>query len=147
MHLMHKDGYLLSDDKDRLDVERVHRWLSKDAYWALGRELSRVQDSIAGSDSYGLYDAEHVQVGFCRVVTDQATFAWLCDVYIDPEHRGRGLGTWLVDQVREVYAATGMRRMILATSDAHEVYSSVGFAPLSEPTRWMEIEFNPPRPA
>jgi GNAT superfamily N-acetyltransferase len=147
MHLTHEDGYLLSDDKDRLDVERVHRWLSKDAYWALGRELSRVQDSIAGSDSYGLYDTEHVQVGFCRVVTDQATFAWLCDVYIDPEHRGRGLGTWLVDQVREVYAATGMRRMLLATSDAHEVYRSVGFEPLSEPTRWMEIEFNPPRPA
>ena len=147
MHLTHKDGYLLSDDKSLLDVELVHRWLSKDAYWALGRELSRVQDSINGSDSYGIYDPQQALVGFCRVVTDRATFAWLCDVYIDPGHRGHGLGTWLVDQVRGVYAATGMRRMLLATNDAHEVYRAVGFEALAAPERWMEIEFNPPRRA
>jgi GNAT superfamily N-acetyltransferase len=141
MLLTHDDGYLLTDDRDRLDVERVHRWLSEDAYWALGCELSRVRASIAGSDCYGIYDAALTQVGFCRVVTDQATFGWLCDVYLDPDHRGRGLGTWMVGQVCGVYAATGMRRLLLATSDAHEVYRKVGFAPLAEPSRWMEIEF------
>jgi GNAT superfamily N-acetyltransferase len=147
MLLTREDGYLLTDDKARLNVERVHEWLSKDAYWALGRELARVQDSIAGSDAYGIYDAQQAQVGFCRMVTDWATFGWLCDVYIDPEHRGRGLGTWMVDNVRAVYAATGMRRLLLATSDAHEVYRKVGFEPLAEPSRWMELEFNPPHPA
>jgi GNAT superfamily N-acetyltransferase len=147
MLLIREGGYLLTDDKDRLDVERVHRWLSEDAYWALGRELSRVRASIAGSDSYGIYDVDQVQVGFCRVVTDWATFGWLCDVYIDPNHRGRGLGTWMVENVRAVYAATGMRRLLLATNDAHEVYRQVGFELLAEPSRWMEIEFNPPRSA
>jgi GNAT superfamily N-acetyltransferase len=147
MLLIREGGYLLTDDKDRLDVERVHRWLSEDAYWALGRELSRVRASIAGSDSYGIYDVDQMQVGFCRVVTDWATFGWLCDVYIDPNHRGRGLGTWMVENVRAVYAATGMRRLLLATNDAHEVYRQVGFELLAEPSRWMEIEFNPPRSA
>jgi GNAT superfamily N-acetyltransferase len=147
MLLIREGGYLFTDDKDRLDVERVHRWLSEDAYWALGRELSRVRASIAGSDSYGIYDVDQVQVGFCRVVTDWATFGWLCDVYIDPNHRGRGLGTWMVENVRAVYAATGMRRLLLATNDAHEVYRQVGFELLAEPSRWMEIEFNPPRSA
>ena len=147
MLLTREDGYLLDDDKDRLDVERVHGWLSKDAYWALGRELSRVEASIAASDDYGIYDTEREQVGFCRVVTDRSTFAYLCDVYIDPDHRGRGLGKWLVSNIRDVYADTGMRRFILATADAHEVYRAVGFTPLSNPDRWMEIEFNPPRAA
>ncbi|HEV2637094.1 MAG TPA: GNAT family N-acetyltransferase [Actinocrinis sp.] len=144
MLLTREDGYLLSDGKERVDVERVHAWLSKDAYWALGRELSRMQDAISGSDVYGIYDADQTQVGFCRVVTDRATFAWLCDVYIDPDHRGRGLGSWMVGQVREVYAATGMRRMLLATHDAHEVYRQFGFRELAVPGRWMEAEFNPP---
>ena len=145
MLLTREDGYLLDDDKDRLDVERIHGWLSKDAYWALGRERWRVEASIAGSDSYGVYNAERELVGFCRVVTDWATFGWLCDVYIDPDYRGRGLGTWMVRNVTAVYASTGMRRMLLATSDAHGVYREVGFETLSEPSRWMEIEFNPPR--
>lgn len=147
MLLTREDGYLLTDDRDRLDVTRVHRWLSEDAYWALGCELSRVRASIVGSDCYGIYDAAQAQVGFCRAVTDQATFGWLCDVYIDPDHRGLGLGTWMVAQVSAVYAATGMRRLLLATTDAHEVYRKVGFGPLAEPSRWMEIEFNVPRSA
>jgi GNAT superfamily N-acetyltransferase len=145
MLLTREDGCVLSDDKALLDVERVYEWLSKDAYWALGRDLPRVRASIEGSDAYGIYDADQVLVGFCRVVTDGATFSWLCDVYIDPEQRGRGLGTWMVDEVRAVYAATGMRRMLLATNDAHEVYRKVGFEPLAAPERWMEIEFNPPQ--
>ena len=147
MLLTREDGYLLDDDKDRLDVTRVHGWLSKDAYWALGRELSRVELSIAASDAYGIYDAERKQVGFCRVVTDQSTFAYLCDVYIDPDHRGRGLGKWLVQNVRDVYADAGLRRFVLATSDAHEVYRAVGFTPLSKPDHWMELVFNSPRAA
>ena len=84
-------------------------------------------------------------VGCPRMVTDHATFGWLCDVYLDPDHRGRGLGTWMVDEVCAVYATSGMRRLLVATSDAHEVYRRVGFGPLAEPSRWMEIGFNTPR--
>ena len=82
------DGYEISDDNDRIDVDLVHRWLSTDAFWALGRSLETVRRSIAGSVNFGVYDESGKQVAFARVVTDLATFAWLCDVYVDRVHRG-----------------------------------------------------------
>jgi GNAT superfamily N-acetyltransferase len=119
----------------------VHRWLSTDAYWALGRPRDVVERSIAGSLNYGLYGpAGGRQVGFARAVTDRVTFAWLCDVYIDPEHRGTGLGTWLVGAVRDDLQALGIRRLLLATADAHAVYAKLGFISLADPDRWMEID-------
>ncbi|MFJ4676557.1 MULTISPECIES: GNAT family N-acetyltransferase [unclassified Kitasatospora] len=131
-------GHSLSTDPARLDREAVHRWLSEDAYWALGRPREKQERAIENSLNFGLYeDASGTQVGYARVVTDHATFAWLCDVYIDPRARGRGLGTALAAAVRDELADRGLRRLMLATRDAHEVYAKVGFAPVSVPEKWM----------
>jgi GNAT superfamily N-acetyltransferase len=124
----------------RLDVPRIHRWLSTDAYWALGRPLDVVARSIEGSECFGVYAPDSEQVGFARAVTDRATFGWLCDVYIAPSERGKGLGSWMVQVVREHLFAYGIRRLVLATADAHDVYARVGFAPLADARRWMEID-------
>ncbi|WP_405496651.1 GNAT family N-acetyltransferase [Nocardia sp. NBC_00511] len=134
-----EDGYEIDADSGRIDVARVHHWLSTDAYWALGRELDVVQRAVQGSLSFGVYDRDGEQVAFARVVTDLATFAWLCDVYVDRGHRGIGLGHRLVAAVRDHLAPYQLKRILLATLDAHSVYADLGFAPLAEPTRWMEL--------
>lgn len=141
MRLDRTDGYFMSDDKALLNVERVFTWLSTDAYWALGRPRRMVEDSIAASDSYGVYAPDGEQVAFSRVVTDRVTFGWVCDVYVDPAHRGRGIGTWMVGNLRDEYAAFRMRRLLLATHDAHGVYASVGFKALPKPDQWMELAY------
>src|SRR5690349_11287881 len=139
--LVRDDGYEISTDPARLDLELVHHWLSTDAYWALGRQYDVVERAVAGSVNYGLYrPGDGRQVGFTRAVTDGATFAWLCDVYIDRPVRGNGLGGWLVGTAREDLWARGVRRILLATADAHGVYEKLGFAPLTDPARWMEID-------
>ncbi|MFI5999584.1 GNAT family N-acetyltransferase [Streptomyces sp. NPDC051366] len=132
------DGYELSTDPARLDAELIHRWLSQDAYWALGRSREKQDQAIAGSLNFGVYDtASGAQLGYARVVTDRATFAWLCDVYIDPAVRGKGLGTGLAAAVRDHLAPYGLRRVLLATADAHAVYAKAGFAPMAQPGKWM----------
>jgi GNAT superfamily N-acetyltransferase len=143
------DDYQLSSDPDRLELDRVHRWLSTDAYWALGRSPDTVARTIAGSLAFGVYrPGDRRQVAFARTVTDGATFAWLCDVYVDRAERGRGLGRWLVSTIRDDLAGRGVRRILLATNDAHGVYAPLGFAPLAEPGRWMEFDRrDAPRPA
>ena len=133
------DGYEISTDPARLDVPRIHRWLSTDAYWALGRPRATTDAALAGSLNFGLYGPTGAQVGFARVVTDHATFAWLCDVYIDPASRALGLGTALVTAVRDHLVPSGLRRILLATHDAHGVYAKIGFEPLAEPERWMSL--------
>ncbi|OKJ11864.1 GNAT family N-acetyltransferase [Kitasatospora sp. CB01950] len=131
-------GYTVSTDPTLLDRESVHRWLSEDAYWALGRAREKQDLAIDHSLNFGLYEeTSGTQVGYARVVTDRATFAWLCDVYIAPAARGRGLGTALTAAVRDGLAALGLRRLMLATRDAHEVYAKVGFNPLALPEKWM----------
>ncbi|MFE6285303.1 GNAT family N-acetyltransferase [Streptomyces sp. NPDC057877] len=136
------EGYEISTDPDRIDAGRVHRWLSTDAYWALGRAREKQDRAIAGSLNFGVYDtASGEQVGYARVVTDRATFAWLCDVYVDPAVRGKGLGTALAAAVREELRPYGVRRIMLATHDAHEVYAKVGFAALERPDQWMALSF------
>ena len=143
MRLDRTDGFVISDDKSLLDVERVHTWLSTDSYWAAGRSRRTVEQSIAGSDAYGVYGPDGAQAAFCRVVTDRATFGYLCDVYVDRAHRGEGLGKWMVAAVRDVYTPLGFRRLMLATLDAHGLYSGAGFVPLRDPELWMEL----PKPA
>ncbi|KKK07093.1 GNAT family N-acetyltransferase [Micromonospora sp. HK10] len=134
------DGYQLSTDPDRLDLDRVHRWLATDAYWALGRERETVARAFAGSIGFGVYrPGDGRQVAVARVVTDRATFAWLCDVYVDRAERGRGLGTWLAGAVRDHLAGLGVRRILLATLDAHGVYAKVGFDPV-EASHWMQYD-------
>ncbi len=134
------EGYELSTDPARLDAELIHQWLSLDAYWALGRPREKQDHAIANSLNFGVYDrVSGTQVGYARVVTDRTTFAWLCDVYISPAVRGKGLGTALAAGVRDRLAPYGLRRIMLATADAHGVYAKAGFAPLAAPERWMTL--------
>ncbi|MFJ7205688.1 GNAT family N-acetyltransferase [Streptomyces sp. NPDC098789] len=130
----------ISTDPARLDAERIHDWLSRDAYWALGRSREKQDLAIANSLNFGAYDrTSGRQLGYARVLTDRATFAWLCDVYVDPAARGGGLGTALATAVRDHLAPYGLRRIMLATADAHAVYAKVGFEPLTEPDKWMTL--------
>jgi GNAT superfamily N-acetyltransferase len=111
--------------------------LTERAYWALGRPLDTIVRSIAGSINYGVYAARR-QVGFARVVTDQATFAWLADVFIDEAFRGQGLGSWLVATIVADPRLAGLRRFALATRDAGDLYRRYGgFEPLPNPERWL----------
>jgi GNAT superfamily N-acetyltransferase len=136
--LITRDGYDIDDDPGRLDVDAIHAFLSRDAYWSPGIPRDVLSRAIAGSLNFGLYTGGR-QVGFARVVTDQATFGWLSDVYVLPEHRGRGLGHRLVRAALEHPDLRGLRRIVLATSDAHRIYADCGFEPLPDPERWMAI--------
>jgi GNAT superfamily N-acetyltransferase len=137
------EGYEISTDPARIDVERVHRWLSTDAYWALGRSRDKQERAIARSLNFGVYEVvSGHQVAFARVVTDLASFAWLCDVYVDREARGKGIGTALVGAVREHLRPYDLKRVLLATHDAHGVYEKLGFRPLERPDQWMAHFFD-----
>ena len=134
-----RDGLLLTGDADRMQVELIHRWLAEGSYWAAGRDLEVVRRSLAGSRCYGVF-RDDVQVGFARAVTDEATFAWICDVFVAAPDRGLGIGSWLVDAIVRDLTGSGVSRFVLATRDAHEVYGRVGFGPVRYPERWMEID-------
>ena len=136
--------YRLSEDPTELDLDRVVRWITTDAYWAKGRTPEVVGRSFANSFPVGLYAADGQQVAVARIVSDRATFAWLCDVYVDPGHRGRGLGTVLGTWAAEWADRHGIKRIVLATLDAHGVYAKAGFRPIGHPERWMEIDTRPP---
>lgn len=131
------DGYWISDDPSLVDMDRVHRWLSTESYWAQGRSFDLVARSLSESLTFGLYGPDDGQVGLCRWVTDRATFAWLCDVYVDRAVRGRGLGTFLVGTATAHPDVSGLR-LVLGTRDAHELYRRFGFDSLVWPDRWME---------
>ncbi|HYJ74692.1 MAG TPA: GNAT family N-acetyltransferase [Kineosporiaceae bacterium] len=135
-----RDGYVLTTDKDRVDVDTVHRWLSEDAYWALGRPREVVEATIRSCDVWSVLAPDGAQVAFTRAVTDGLTFAWLCDVYVDPAHRGRGLATWLAGAAVEDLRERKLDRLVLATSDAHAVYRRVGFVVPPRPDKYMELE-------
>lgn len=136
------DGYEFSADPDRVDIDRTHRWLSTDAYWAMGRPREKHERAVASSLNFGVYDTvSGEQAAYARVVTDEALFGWLCDVYVDPSARGKGIGTALVGAVREELRSYGLRRVLLATHDAHGVYEKLGFRPLERPDQWMALSF------
>ena len=137
----HRRGeYCVSADAARLDVRFVHRFLSESTYWAQQRPLAVVETSIANSLCFGLYvdGVQRTQVGFARVVTDRATFAWLCDVFVVDAHRNRGLSKWLVECVMAHPDVRDIARFVLATRDAHELYRKYAdFDALPNPEMWM----------
>ncbi|MFI6373105.1 GNAT family N-acetyltransferase [Streptomyces sp. NPDC050546] len=136
------EGYEISADPARIDPERVHRWLSTDAYWALGRTREKQDRAIEGSLNFGVFETvSGEQVAYARVITDRATFAWLCDVYVDRSVRGKGIGTAFLAAVRDELRSYGVRRVLLATHDAHGVYERLGFAELEHPEHWMALIF------
>lgn len=133
-----RNGYLISTDNGRLDVDTIFRFLSESSYWAQERPRDVVEKSIANSLSFGVYRGEYEQqVGYARVVTDYATFAWVADVFILEPFRGQGLGEWLMETIVSYPELQNMRRLLLATRDAHGLYSKYGFKPLPNPDRFM----------
>ena len=128
--------FTVSSDPARVDVDAVHAFLSR-SYWASGIARELVVRAIAGSIPFGVYDGAR-QVGFARVVTDRATFAYLADVYVLEEYRGRGLSAWLMETILSHPELQGLRRFLLATRDAHGLYAKFGFTPLGDPSRFME---------
>ncbi len=129
--------YEVSTEAQRLDVVAIHAFLST-TYWSPGVPLEIVQRAVRNSVCVGAYDATS-QVGFARMVTDKATFAYLADVYVLPEHRGRGLSKRMLSALMALPELQGLRRMLLATRDAHGLYGGFGFTPLANPTRFMEL--------
>ena len=133
----HRGGYTISTDRAKVDLGVVHRFISEESYWGRGRPLEVVRRGVENSLPFGVYRGAE-QVGFARVVTDYATFAWVADVFISPEHRGRGLSKWLMEVILGHPELQGFRRWVLATKDAHELYRKFGFQDLRRPERWME---------
>lgn len=139
-------NYLVSTDKDLLQVSKIHDYLSTQAYWCLGIPKETIKKAIEGSLCFGLYqyalDSKRIQIGFARVVTDQSTFAWLCDVYIEEKHQKQGLAKWLIECVMSHPELQNLRRICLTTKDAHGLYEKFGFKVTSTPESWMEIKDN-----
>lgn len=129
----------ISTDPSRLDVDLIHRFLSEESYWAAGIPRERVVRSIAHSLCFGAYDEDARQIGFARIISDFATFAYLADVFVVPEQRGRGVGKQLMAAIREHTELQGLRRWMLATRDAHDLYRQYGFSGVAAPERLMEI--------
>jgi GNAT superfamily N-acetyltransferase len=131
--------YLISTDPLRLDRQMIHHFLSTESYWARGIPYSVVDRSIDHSLNFGLYESG-TQLGYARVITDRATFAFMRDVFVVAHARGRGLGAWIVATVVAHPDLQGLRRVMLATRDAHGLYEPFGFAPLGRPDRFLSIE-------
>lgn len=130
--------YLFSTDKKQLQVAYIHHYLSQESYWAKKIPLEILERSIEGSFCFGIYIGGQ-QVGFARVVSDGATFGYLADVFVDEDHRGKGLSKMLVSFILEDENLQSLRRWMLGTLDAHGLYQQFGFTALSEPGRFMEL--------
>jgi GNAT superfamily N-acetyltransferase len=129
--------YRISTDRCLLNIDAIHQALDA-SYWAAGRPREVVARSLASSLCFGLYYQEREQIGLARIVSDYATFAWLCDVYVLQSHQGAGLGKWLIATVVAHPDVQGLRRFMLATRDAHGLYAQSGFVPISTPELFME---------
>jgi GNAT superfamily N-acetyltransferase len=132
-----QDEFIFSDDPARLDFAVIHHYLANESYWAVGRAREVVEKSFAHSLAFGIY-RQNAQIGWARVVTDYATFAWLADVYVIAEWRGRGLAKSLMEFIIGHPELQNMRRWVLATRDAHGLYRQYGFHEMIYPERWME---------
>ena len=138
-----RDDYTVTDHQEDMDIGMIHGFLTQ-TYWAGGIDQATVARSMVYSLCLGVFH-QGLQIGFGRAITDRATFAYLADVFILPDHRGRGLGKWLVNCFLQHEELQGLRRWLLATADAHGLYRQTGFAPLREPDRFMEIISKRPR--
>ncbi len=136
-----RGSFQITTDRSRMQIDTIHRFLQK-SYWAAKRTQEVIRKSIDHSLPFGIFAGEK-QVGFARVVTDFATFAWIADVFVDEEFRGQGLSKWLMESMMGHPELQGLRRWVLATKDAHSLYSQFGFTSLNKPERWMEIDFQP----
>ena len=137
-----KNNYLISTDKSKIDIDYVHDFLSK-SYWSPGVDIQVVKKAMEGSLCFGIYESDKQtlsagrQVGYARMITDKATFAYMADVFIDENYRGKGLGKWLVEMILAHPHLQGLRRILLATKDAHKLYEQCGFTSINNPERFM----------
>lgn len=131
--------YTISTDRAKLDINVIHDFLSNSSYWARGIPVETVERSIKSSLCFGVFHGSK-QVGFARVISDYATWAVLADVFVVEEHRGRGLSKWLMSVIKAHPDLQGLRSWVLATKDAHGLYSQFGFAPLKSPEQFMAIQ-------
>ncbi|MBD2702733.1 GNAT family N-acetyltransferase [Spirosoma sp. BT702] len=133
------NDYSISTDKAKLNLDVIHRFLSQEAYWSLNIPIDIVKRAIENAVCFGVYKGDE-QVGFARVVTDFATFGYLADVFILPEHRGKGLSKQLMAFIMTYPPLQGLRRIMLVTKDAHGLYTQFGFKPVDEPQNTMSIK-------
>ena len=129
--------FTIDTEKSRLQVDVIQSFLADESYWAQTRTREQTETAIENSICFGLYHRDR-QIGFARAISDQATFAYLGDVFVIDKFRGRGLSKWLMKTIIEHPDLQGLRRWTLATRDAHGLYEKFGFEPLKHPTRWME---------
>jgi GNAT superfamily N-acetyltransferase len=130
--------YLITTDQHKIDIQTVHEYLSKESYWAKGMPLNLLQTAIENSLSFSILYHDK-QVGFARMVTDFSTFGYLADVFILQEHRGKGISKQLMEFILSMDMIKHFRRILLATKDAHGLYTQFGFEPLDDPTKFMQI--------
>ncbi|MBC9930099.1 GNAT family N-acetyltransferase [Chitinophaga qingshengii] len=134
-----KDGdYTISTDKSRLDINVIHGFLANESYWAQNIPVSVVEKTLAGSLCFGLYHRDR-QIGFARLITDMASFAYLADVFVIPDYRGKGLSKLLMRAILEHPELQTLRRWMLATTDAHGLYRQFGFTELPNPEKFMQL--------
>ena len=136
----HRDGYTLSTDRARLDLDVVHAFLSGQSYWAQGVPRDVVSRALDNSLPFGLYAPDGELAGFARVLTDYAMFAYLRDVFVDPAHRGKGLATWMSRAMRDHPGLDSVTNWTLATADAHEVYRRAGYVLAEHPEWYMQVK-------
>jgi N-acetylglutamate synthase-like GNAT family acetyltransferase len=135
--------YTISTDKSKLDIDAIHDFLTNRSYWALGRSMDTVKRSIDNCLCFGMYNSEGKQVGFARVLTDYAIFAYIMDVFILEDYRKQGLGKKLMDHIMQHQHLQGLNRIMLATKDAHSLYEKQGFKVTAMPDNLMEIVNKP----
>lgn len=131
-------GFRVSTDRNELDFDVIYQFISQ-SYWAKGIPKSTMQKALDHSLCFGVFSAEQQQVGFARLITDYATFAYLSDVFIVDQYRGRGLSKFLIETVVSHPDVQGLRRMMLATSDAHGLYAQYGFKPIEQAQTFMQV--------
>ncbi|WP_020392650.1 GNAT family N-acetyltransferase [Kribbella catacumbae] len=139
MRWQHPAGFEADDAASRIDLDVVHGFLSA-AYWAPGMPREVMAKAIAGSLNVGVYEPTGTQVAYARAVTDRATFAWIADVFVLESHRGHGLGKFVVSTLLEHPELQGLRRMMLATADAHGLYRSYGFDDVQDPSMLLVVQ-------
>jgi GNAT superfamily N-acetyltransferase len=132
-----KADYHITTDKEKIDLDYTHQFLAQ-TYWAEGIPKEIMQRSIQGSLCFAVFHQDQ-QVGFARVISDEATFAYLADVFIDPAYRGKGLSKWLMEVIMEYPSLQGLRRFLLATRDAHGLYRQFGFETIASVEPWMQV--------
>jgi len=132
---VNKNNYLISTDKSKIDIDYVHGFLSQ-SYWSPGVPVQVVKKAMKGSLCFGIYYRDK-QIGYARMVTDKATFAYLADVFIDENYRGKGLGKWLVETILAHRHLKDLRRILLVTKDTHKLYEQCGFTSINNPERYM----------